>query len=63
MSKNDKDESNYLTLGITFGTSLGIIFGMLVFDNLTIGLAIGLSLGVAYGSYMDSQKNKSDEQG
>ena len=43
MSKNSKDETNYLAIGISLGIIFGVVFGLLVFDNLTIGL--GFELG------------------
>lgn len=58
--ENDRQEStSYAGLGISIGAALGLIFGMMLFDNLALGIGVGVSLGLIFGAAMDSQKNKS----
>lgn len=51
-------------LGISFGAGLGLVFGLIIFDELALGLPIGsglgISLGVAIGANMDK---KAKEEG
>ena len=39
------------------GTSLGIVFGLLFFDNLALGIPIGCAIGVAIGAALDANAN------
>ncbi|PWU69080.1 glycine zipper family protein [Gracilibacillus dipsosauri] len=40
------------------GTSLGVVFGLLLFDNLALGIPIGVGLGLAIGSLLDEDAKK-----
>lgn len=59
-----------ISLGLCFGSALGLLFGMLL-DNLTLGLCygpgIGLCLGIVISSVMkktngDKKENKSEQE-
>lgn len=67
--KEDKEEQeNYLSMGISlglcFGSSIGLIFGMLM-DDITLGLCfgpgIGMCLGILISSSMKKTKKNKDE--
>ncbi|NMB19466.1 MAG: glycine zipper family protein [Firmicutes bacterium] len=42
------------------GLSLGLVFGLALFDNAGLGLAIGVALGAALGSGQDAKAKKDD---
>ncbi len=48
----------YLSLYMPLGTSLGVVFGLLLFDNLALGIPIGVGLGLAIGSLLDEDAKK-----
>ncbi|AVR01153.1 glycine zipper family protein [Oceanobacillus iheyensis] len=40
------------------GTSLGVVFGLLIFEKIGIGLPLGVGLGVAIGAALDANAKK-----
>lgn len=46
--------STYMPLGM----SLGVVFGLTVFDNLALGLPISVALGISIGVAKDSEARK-----
>ncbi len=66
MSKNNKNETNSIALGISLGLPLGLLFGMIILDNPILGLSFGMLFGVGIGGLFQAdknKKNKSDKQG
>jgi hypothetical protein len=51
-------EGHYASTYLALGTSLGLVFGLTVFDNIGLGLPIGLAVGLAIGSGMDADAKK-----
>ena len=47
-----------LALGVSLGLCFGSMLGLTLFDNMAIGLGIGLLLGIAIGSSMDMKAKK-----
>jgi len=61
MKKNSNDNSTiWMPLGVCFGTSLGIIFG-LIFDNVVMGLCYGPSAGLLFGAVMYGISGSNDK--
>ena len=48
-SDSEKDEGNYMVLGMTLGMCFGLTVGSLIFDNMATGLSIGMVLGMTIG--------------
>ncbi|CDO03428.1 hypothetical protein BN988_01942 [Oceanobacillus picturae] len=48
----------YFSVYMPIGTSLGVVFGLLIFDNIGIGLPLGVGLGVAIGAALDANAKK-----
>ncbi|MFD1849431.1 hypothetical protein [Oceanobacillus bengalensis] len=48
----------YLSIYMSIGTSLGIVFGLLIFDNIGLGLPLGMGIGVAIGAGLDADAKK-----
>jgi hypothetical protein len=51
-------EAYYVGIFMLFGSSIGLAFGMLLFDNLALGLPIGVGVGVAIGAALDADARK-----
>lgn len=51
-------QSQYIYIAV--GLSLGLVFGLALFDNAGLGLAIGVALGAAIGSGQDAKAKKDD---
>lgn len=49
---------HYLSIYMTIGTSLGIVFGLVIFDNLALGLSLGTGIGIAIGAGLDADAKK-----
>jgi uncharacterized membrane protein len=59
MDKKPKDRKIlYAGFGISVGAALGMIFGMLLFENLIFGAGIGATLGLIIGASIDAQQKK-----
>ncbi|HBI05307.1 MAG TPA: glycine zipper family protein [Paenibacillaceae bacterium] len=43
---------------MSMGISFGLIFGLVIFDNMTLWLSVGLCLGLAIGSGKDADAKK-----
>ncbi|MRI67530.1 glycine zipper family protein [Gracilibacillus thailandensis] len=43
---------------MSIGTSLGVVFGLLIFDNIGLGLPLGIAMGVAIGAGLDADAKK-----
>jgi len=41
----------------TIGTVIGMIFGLMMFENLTMGSVIGAAVGLDIGAMMDAQEH------
>ncbi len=48
----------YMSLFISIGSSLGVVFGFLIFDNIALGLPIGIGIGAAIGASFDEDAKK-----
>lgn len=48
----------YVSIYMPLGTALGVVFGLLVFDNVGIGLPLGIALGMGIGAGLDADANK-----
>ena len=64
MEKKTKESNDRKILfagaGIPIGAALGLIFGMLLFDNLIFGAGIGAALGLIIGAIIDAQQKKDE---
>lgn len=49
----------YMSIGMCFGVSLGLIYGMILFpDNMSIGLCFGMPIGMCLGMAIGAAKDK-----
>ena len=49
----------YMSIGICFGVSGGLIFGMILYpDNRTLGMCFGIPIGMCIGMAIGSAKDK-----
>ena len=58
----DKNPNNgkilYAGAGISIGAALGLIFGLLLFDDVIFGPMIGVAAGLIVGAIVDAQRKK-----
>lgn len=52
----NKEEDNYLTIGMSMGMCLGLTVGQLVLKNIGLGMSIGMCLGLAIGVGIKKKK-------
>jgi len=57
---NQKNRIVYAGLGVSFGAALGLIFGMLLFDQMILGASIGAAAGLIIGAIADAQSRKEE---
>ena len=43
---------------MSIGVSLGVVFGLVLFDNIGLGMPIGIGMGVAIGAGLDADAKK-----
>lgn len=49
----------YLSIFMSIGSGLGLVFGMLIFDNMILGLVFGAAIGLVIGTTLDANaRNK-----
>ncbi|AIF43000.1 hypothetical protein [Virgibacillus sp. SK37] len=48
----------YISVCMCFGPSIGLLFGMLIFDNIGLWLPIGMGIGILIGAYLDADAGK-----
>lgn len=49
-----KDEEQRIPIGMIMGIALGMVFGMLLFDEPGKGLALGMCFGLSFGVAIDA---------
>ena len=59
--KDQQTVATYMTLGMSIGAGMGIIYGIAVFDNIALGLPIGVGAGMAIGIALGQAKTKKDK--
>lgn len=63
MNKNkkkiEKFTSLYMSIGMCFGVTGGIIYGNVIFpDNMSLGISLGISIGMCIGLAIGAAKDK-----
>ncbi len=56
----------YAGSGLAIGAAIGMIFGLMLFENLALGSAIGAAVGLVMGAAIDAQGRRetdSDDRG
>lgn len=69
-NSNKGDDSHktsyYAGSGLVIGTAIGMIFGLMLFEDLAHGSAIGAAVGLVMGAAIDAQgrrETSSDDRG
>ena len=58
--KDDKNNTQYMPIGMCMGISIGTAIGAAV-DNIPVCMAVGLSVGMCIGSLIDAKNRKTDK--
>lgn len=57
--KIEKFTALYMSIGMCFGVSGGLIYGNLLFpDNMSLGMCMGIPIGMCIGMALVLQKNR-----
>jgi len=51
-------EGYYMSIFLSLGMCVGLVFGLAIFDNIAICLPLGLCLGICTGSALDADAKK-----
>jgi len=55
--ENSRKTVYYAGAGLTIGAAIGMIFGLMLFENLALGSAIGAAVGLVMGAAIDAQRH------
>ena len=58
--KDDKNNTQYMPIGMCMGLSIGTAIGAAM-DNIPVCVAVGLSLGMCIGSFIDAKNQKAEK--
>jgi uncharacterized membrane protein len=53
--QNSRKTAYYAGAGLAIGAAIGMIFGLMLFENLVLGSAIGAGVGLVIGAAIDAQ--------
>ncbi|WP_344963690.1 hypothetical protein [Streptomyces thioluteus] len=59
MANNGRD-NNALVMGVSLGPLVGVVAGLLFFDNLGLGIALGLGVGAMLGVLAQNRSKGTD---
>jgi len=48
----------YAGAGLAIGAAIGMIFGLMLFENQAMGIAIGAALGLVIGAAIDAHERR-----
>ena len=54
--ENSRKTVYYAGSGLAIGAAIGMIFGLMLFENLAWGCVIGAALGLVIGAAIDAQR-------
>ena len=54
--EKSREDTNYAGSGLVIGAATGMIFGLVLFENLAVGCVIGAALGLVIGAAIDAQE-------
>ena len=55
--ENSRKTTYYAGAGMVIGAAIGMIFGLMLFENLALGSAIGAAVGLVMGAAIDAQRH------
>lgn len=59
--EKERPKSNYTNFYLSIGMSLGLCFGLSLFDNMALGLVCGMGIGALIGIALDKKENQRRE--
>ncbi len=60
--EKERPASGYMATYMCLGLSVGMCFGLSLFDNLAMGMCLGMATGICLGVGLDSQEKKKREK-
>ena len=61
--ENSRKTAYYAGSGLAIGAAIGMIFGLMLFENLAWGCVIGAALGLVIGAAIDAQGHHETDPG
>jgi len=61
--ENSRKTVYYTGAGLAIGAAIGMIFGLMLFENLAWGCVIGAALGLVMGAAIDAQRRHEIDPG
>ena len=56
--KNSRKTVYHAGAGLAIGAAIGMIFGLLLFENLALGCVIGAAVGLVMGAAIDAHERR-----
>ena len=56
--ENSRKTAYYAGSGLAIGAAIGMIFGLMLFDNQALGIAVGAALGLVMGAAIDAHERR-----
>jgi len=56
--KNKKQKNYYVPIFIAVGAGIGLLFGLIISDNIAISIPMGAGIGVCIGAIVDMNQKK-----
>ncbi len=61
--ENSHKTAYYSGAGLAIGAAVGMIFGLILFENLAWGCVIGAAVGLVIGAAIDAQRRHETDSG
>jgi uncharacterized membrane protein len=56
--QNSRKTAYYAGAGLAIGAAIGMIFGLMLFENLALGYVIGAAVGLIMGAAIDAHERR-----
>jgi len=56
--KNSRKTAYYAGSGLAIGAAIGMIFGLMLFENLALGCVFGAAVGLVMGAAIDAHERR-----
>jgi uncharacterized membrane protein len=56
--QNSRKTAYYAGAGLAIGAAIGMIFGLMLFENLALGCVIGAAVGLIMGAAIDAHERR-----
>ena len=61
--RSSRKTAYYAGSGLAIGAAIGMVFGLMLFENLAWGCVIGAAVGLVVGAAIDAQRHHETDSG